>query len=601
MQLTYRGRMLSYNIIFFVITFLFVIFFVIQGITYQFVSTARDRLADMSQDASLYINQELNTLEATNNLENLFIDNGPHLCREIAQIENNRTLLFDYNGSLIADSVSAQDKKHLTAEINLSKENLAPVMTLKNIQDIRTLYYVSPITIKGELVGFVGYIYSLKEMEGLLSVCTTFLIIGGTLGLLVLSVAALSFSKHFVQPIKDLTRISNEINKGNYNVKVSYAQNDEIGDLTNVFNQMTLNINNVILQLESERKRLAGVLASIDDGLLAIDKDGNIITSNSYIKTYFNVVNPKTIYDFQFQSFLRDMFDDLKNGKDHISEEIDCNDRNLLIIGSPIREAGYEENYMIVIRNITATKQFQNEQKKFISSVSHELRTPLTTIIGYTDMLTRRQVVDPDILGRSLSNINREGHRLLRLVDDLLNANQFDKVEFDFKKTNVDLHALLLDVIEQMRIKAGQNAIEISYKSDESLPEVLGDYDRLQQLFINIIHNAIKYSDRGDIIDVVSTAEDDNIVISIRDYGVGISEVEQERIFNAFYRVEEDRARSEGEGGAGLGLYLVREIVKKHNGQINIDSHVGEGTNITVSIPIIQKAVYGGDDNETEN
>lgn len=601
MQLTYRGRMLSYNIIFFVITFLFVIFFVIQGITYQFVSTARDRLADMSQDASLYINQELNTLEATNNLENLFIDNGPHLCREIAQIENNRTLLFDYNGSLIADSVSAQDKKHLTAEINLSKENLAPVMTLKNIQDIRTLYYVSPITIKGELVGFVGYIYSLKEMEGLLSVCTTFLIIGGTLGLLVLSVAALSFSKHFVQPIKDLTRISNEINKGNYNVKVSYAQNDEIGDLTNVFNQMTLNINNVILQLDSERKRLAGVLASIDDGLLAIDKDGNIITSNSYIKTYFNVVNPKTIYDFQFQSFLRDMFDDLKNGKDHISEEIDCNDRNLLIIGSPIREAGYEENYMIVIRNITATKQFQNEQKKFISSVSHELRTPLTTIIGYTDMLTRRQVVDPDILGRSLSNINREGHRLLRLVDDLLNANQFDKVEFDFKKTNVDLHALLLDVIEQMRIKAGQNAIEISYKSDESLPEVLGDYDRLQQLFINIIHNAIKYSDRGDIIDVVSTAEDDNIVVSIRDYGVGISEVEQERIFNAFYRVEEDRARSEGEGGAGLGLYLVREIVKKHNGQINIDSHVGEGTNITVSIPIIQKAVYGGDDNETEN
>ncbi len=601
MQLTYRGRMLSYNIIFFVITFLFVIFFVIQGITYQFVSTARDRLADMSQDASLYINQELNTLEATDNLENLFIDNGPHLCREIAQIENNRTLLFDYNGSLIADSVSAQDKKHLTAEINLSKENLAPVMTLKNIQDIRTLYYVSPITIKGELVGFVGYIYSLKEMEGLLSVCTTFLIIGGTLGLLVLSVAALSFSKHFVQPIKDLTRISNEINKGNYNVKVSYAQNDEIGDLTNVFNQMTLNINNVILQLESERKRLAGVLASIDDGLLAIDKDGNIITSNSYIKTYFNVVNPKTIYDFQFQSFLRDMFDDLKNGKDHISEEIDCNDRNLLIIGSPIREAGYEENYMIVIRNITATKQFQNEQKKFISSVSHELRTPLTTIIGYTDMLTRRQVVDPDILGRSLSNINREGHRLLRLVDDLLNANQFDKVEFDFKKTNVDLHALLLDVIEQMRIKAGQNAIEISYKSDESLPEVLGDYDRLQQLFINIIHNAIKYSDRGDIIDVVSTAEDDNIVVSIRDYGVGISEVEQERIFNAFYRVEEDRARSEGEGGAGLGLYLVREIVKKHNGQINIDSHVGEGTNITVSIPIIQKAVYGGDDNETEN
>ena len=601
MQLSYRSRMLCYNIVFFVITFLIVIFFAIQGITYQYIANAQRKLSDMSQDASLYVSQELNILNKDGNAETAFIDHSAQLCREIAQMENSRSLLFDYNGNPVADSVSAQDRNFLTEEVSLSKTQLAPVMTLKNIDNVRTLYYVSPITVNDDLVGFIGYIYSLKDMESLLSLCTAFFTVGGILGLLILTVAALSFSKHFVQPIKDLTRISNEINQGNYNVKVSYAQKDEIGDLTKVFNQMSRNINNVILQLESERKRLASVLASIDDGLLAIDKEGNIITSNSTIKTYFNVSNPKTIYDFQYQSFLRDMFDALKNGKNHISEEIDCNGRNLLIIGSPIREAGYEENYMIIIRNITATKQFQNEQKKFISSVSHELRTPLTTIIGYTDMLTRRQVVDPDILGRSLTNINREGHRLLRLVDDLLNASQFDKTEFDFKKTNVDLHALLLDVIGRMRIKANTKEIEINYKSDESLPEVLGDYDRLQQIFINIIHNAIKYSNCGDIIDVVSTAEDDNIVISIRDYGVGISEVEQERIFNAFYRVEEDRAHSEGEGGAGLGLYLVREIVKKHDGKITVDSHVGEGTNITVSIPIIQKAVYGGSDNENEN
>ena len=255
---------------------------------------------------------------------------------------------------------------------------------------------------------------------------------------------------------------------------------------------------------------------------------------------------------------------------------------------------------MIIIRNVTATKQFQNEQKKFISSVSHELRTPLTTIIGYTDMLTRRQVVDPEILNRSLSTINREGHRLLRLVDDLLNVNQFDKIEFDVKKANLDLHALLIDVVDQMQIKSSQNDIEINYKSDENLPEILGDYDRLQQLFINVLHNAIKYSDKGDIIDVVSTREDGSIVVSIRDYGVGISDVEKDRIFNAFYRVDEDRARSEGEGGAGLGLYLVKQIVEKHNGTIRVDSQVGEGTNVIVTLPVIEKALAGGEENEKE-
>lgn len=600
MQMTYRGRMIVYNIALFIATFIIVIFCVIQGVTYYYINQAKDKLGVMSQDAVLYIGQELKASSSEAANETRYIDNSLAFSKSIAQLENSRVILFDAAGNAIADSVSIPDNQFLSNEIELSRQKDSPVMTLKNIDNASVLYYVSPIEIDNNFLGYVGFIYSLDNMDSFLSLCTLLFVIGGILGLTILVVVTLSFSKHFVQPIKDLTRISSEINKGNYNVMVHYSRDDEIGDLTQVFNKMSQNVNNVILQLESERKRLASVLASLDDGLLAIDKKGNIITSNSYIKTYFNISNPKTIYDFQYQSFLRDMFDDLKNGKDHISEEIDCNGRNLLIIGSPIREAGYEENYMIIIRNVTATKQFQNEQKKFISSVSHELRTPLTTIIGYTDMLTRRQVVDPEILNRSLSTINREGHRLLRLVDDLLNVNQFDKIEFDVKKANLDLHALLIDVVDQMQIKSGQNDIEINYKSDENLPEILGDYDRLQQLFINVLHNAIKYSDKGDIIDVVSTREDGNIVVSIRDYGVGISDVEKDRIFNAFYRVDEDRARSEGEGGAGLGLYLVKQIVEKHNGTIRVDSQVGEGTNVIVTLPIIEKALAGGEENEKE-
>lgn len=600
MQMTYRGRMIVYNIALFIATFIIVIFCVIQGVTYYYINQAKDKLGVMSQDAVLYIGQELKASSSEAANETRYIDNSLAFSKSIAQLENSRVILFDAAGNAIADSVSIPDNQFLSNEIELSRQKDSPVMTLKNIDNASVLYYVSPIEIDNNFLGYVGFIYSLDNMDSFLSLCTLLFVIGGILGLTILVVVTLSFSKHFVQPIKDLTRISSEINKGNYNVMVHYSRDDEIGDLTQVFNKMSQNVNNVILQLESERKRLASVLASLDDGLLAIDKKGNIITSNSYIKTYFNISNPKTIYDFQYQSFLRDMFDDLKNRKDHISEEIDCNGRNLLIIGSPIREAGYEENYMIIIRNVTATKQFQNEQKKFISSVSHELRTPLTTIIGYTDMLTRRQVVDPKILNRSLSTINREGHRLLRLVDDLLNVNQFDKIEFDVKKANLDLHALLIDVVDQMQIKSGQNDIEINYKSDENLPEILGDYDRLQQLFINVLHNAIKYSDKGDIIDVVSTREDGNIVVSIRDYGVGISDVEKDRIFNAFYRVDEDRARSEGEGGAGLGLYLVKQIVEKHNGTIRVDSQVGEGTNVIVTLPVIEKALAGGEENEKE-
>ncbi|PKM60754.1 MAG: two-component sensor histidine kinase [Firmicutes bacterium HGW-Firmicutes-4] len=598
MQLSYRVRMILYNILLFAFAFLIVVFCVFQGTSYYYINQTKDTLQKTAQDSTLFISQELKNVQSPESLKNRFIANSLYLSKSIAENENHRVLLFDTEGNRIADSVEETTINNtLKAELDLSLAEKAPVFTLKSINDASVAYFTAPVTIDNTIIGYIGFIYSMHEMDTFLDIVGILFAVGGSIGLMVLVFVTMSFSKHFFQPIKDLTKISKEINNGNYNLTIYYKHTDEIGDLTHAFNGMVTNINNVILQLESERKRLAGVLASIDDGLLAIDKNGNIITSNSYIKTYFNVSNPKTIYDFQYQSFLRDIFDSLKNGKDHISEEIDCNNRNLLLIGSPIREKGFEENYMIIIRNMTAARHIQEEQRKFISSVSHELRTPLTTIIGYTDMLTRRQVADPEILNRSLNTINREGHRLLRLVDNLLNVNKFDKAEFDFKKTNLNIVLLLSEVVEQMQIKASQSDVEINYVSDE-LPEILGDYDRLQQVFINIIHNAIKYSNRGDIIDVISAIEDNHIVVSIRDYGPGISEIEQKRIFNAFYRVEEDRSRGYDEGGSGLGLYIVKQIVEKHDGKIDIVSQVGEGTNIIVTLPILSVLIYGGDQDE---
>lgn len=598
MQLSYRVRMILYNILLFAFAFLIVVFCVFQGTSYYYINQTKNTLLNATQNSTLLISQELKNIENTDSMENRFVGNGLYLAKSIAESENHQVMLFDTEGNQIGDSLEETAPiNNLATELDLSRTENAPVFTLKSINDTSMAYFTAPVTIDNTIVGYIGFVYSMREMDSFLHVAGVLFAIGGSLGLLMLVLVTMSFSRHFFQPIKDLTKISKEINNGNYNLTIYYKHADEIGDLTHAFNGMVTNINNVILQLESERKRLAGVLASIDDGLLAIDKNGNIITSNSYIKTYFNVSNPKTIYDFQYQSFLRDIFDSLKNGKDHISEEIDCNNRNLLLIGSPIREKGFEENYMIIIRNMTAARHTQEEQRKFISSVSHELRTPLTTIIGYTDMLTRRQVADPEILNRSLNTINREGHRLLRLVDNLLNVNKFDKAEFDFKKTNLNIVLLLSDVVEQMQIKASQSDIEINYVSDE-LPEILGDYDRLQQVFINIIHNAIKYSNRGDIIDVISAIEDNHIVVSIRDYGPGISEIEQKRIFNAFYRVEEDRSRGYDEGGSGLGLYIVKQIVEKHEGKIDIVSQVGEGTNIIVTLPILSVLIYGGDSDE---
>ncbi len=597
MQLTYRGRIIAYNIAIFLAIFGFILFCIVQGTIYHYVITARSELAVMGQNATLYIEESAESNSDGSDAAAYFNKMARQISSAIFATTNTPAFIFSSEGKPLYNPT---DDSSLDFSESISQAEATGNATILYTESMGTpvVEFLQPITFDGERIGYIGFLYSLAAMDAQLNTCLFFYALGCALGFPLLIVITLSYSNHFIQPIKELTKISKEITHGNYNVQIHYRREDEIGDLTRVFNSMTQNVNNVINQLNSERNRLASVLASLDDGLLALDAKGNVITSNSYIKTYFDVSNPKTIYDFQCQSFLRDIFDDLKNGKLHISVEVDSNDRNLLIIGSPIRKAEFEENYMIVIRNMTSTKQIQKEQQQFISSVSHELRTPLTTIIGYTDMLRRRQVMEGEILNRSLDTMNREGHRLLRLVDDLLNVNQLERPEFDVKKTNLNLHTLLDEVVEQMEIKSQQKEISINYKSDENLPEILGDYGRLQQLFINILHNAIKYSDKGDIIDVVSTLEEDNIIVSIRDYGVGISENDQKKIFSAFYRVEEDRARNEGEGGAGLGLYLAKQIVDKHHGTISMESVLGEGTNISISLPILIKTVQEGLANE---
>lgn len=589
--LNYHHKIILYNLLIYTITIAGAVFFAVQFTWFNSIRAIQNDLLQSGLDTNLYIQQQTASLKTNDEKAAYLNANASELYTSIVPFSRCHTELLALDGTVLAFNGGFEEPMHLTAEYEKCRDTGEPNFSVRNDNGLTELWMVTPILSKDNtVIGYTGYIFSLATALGIEHYLFSVLVITGVIGLGVLWICVSKFSNGFLRPIKDLTRISAEVNKGNYNMVIQYKKDDEIGDLTAVYNTMTQNINNVIMQLKSERQRLGSVLASLDDGLIALDRDGNIIASNSYLKTYFNVSNPKSVYDFRYQSFLRDIFDSLKQGQDFISEEVDCNGLQLLLTGSPIREPNVEENYMIIIRNVTATKTFEREQQKFISSVSHELRTPLTTIIGYTDMLKRRNVQDPQLLGSSLDTINHEGHRLVRLVDDLLSANSTQATEFTVRLTNVDLDALLRGVVDQMRIKCWQKEIEISYKAERNLKDVLGDYDRLSQIFINIIHNAMKYSEPGGIIDVVLTEENNQYLsVSIRDFGVGIDPAKKDFIFSAFYRVDEDRSRSNGEGGAGLGLYLVKQVVEKHNGKIRVDSEVGEGTNITVLLPVVDE------------
>jgi len=591
MQLNYRTRMILYNMTLYIGSFIFIYFLVLQGFWYISIDNKVNETQETVQDAQLAM---VETLKLYNKplevAQEDFNQNYRLYYNRLNRFVGQRFLLYNSEGHFLLDSYNSNDRPYVNDEMALSMDNQSQVMTVRTHNKKTQLFYAAPLKIDTTTIGYIVTIDHLNITDTLVKSFTLLYAFGGIIGFIALFVVILNFTNHMISPLKELTELSGKIADGHYDVTIQYFKNDEIGDLTQVYNNMTKNINMSVRQLDSERKRLASLLAALDDGVLGLDKDGRVISYNSYIRTYFNVNNPKSVYDFQYQSFLRDIYDKLRSGVPHVIEEIEVDNRQLLIIGSPTSGNDLEVNYLILIRNITAHRHLEKEQKKFISSVSHELRTPLTTIIGYTDMLLRRNIEDKAIISKSLNSINKEGHRLLRLVDDLINIHQYDLPEFDINKTNVNIYQLLETVVEHMRVKSSTKEIDILLSGDPNMPMVFGDYDRLQQLFTNIIHNSIKYSDRGDIINVFAALnhEDPNYVtVSVRDYGIGISDNEKSKIFDAFYRVEEDRARSDGEGGAGIGLNLVKEIVDKHNGHIQVDSHEGEGTNMIVNLPVI--------------
>jgi signal transduction histidine kinase len=198
-------------------------------------------------------------------------------------------------------------------------------------------------------------------------------------------------------------------------------------------------------------------------------------------------------------------------------------------------------------------------------------------------MLNRRGTENTELTKKAIDTINKESQRLLRLVDDVLLMNKYDKLDFDMIFSDMDIDDVLNDVIEAMRMKSLKYGIDISYKATE-LPKILGDYDRIKQVFINVLDNAIKYSYEGGKINVTVTLNNNKYIqVDIRDYGIGVPNDMIDNVFEAFYRVDEERSRQRG--GIGMGLSIVRQIIKSHGGEVVLSSQEGEGTLVSITLP----------------
>lgn len=390
------------------------------------------------------------------------------------------------------------------------------------------------------------------------------------------------FYQDAIKPWEYLAYITFRIARGEVELRAKTSGNISAEKISNNINKIAAMLQDTMKENNYRQKRLEAILKSMDSGVIAIDNNRKIIMVNPYAEKIFGIkknIIGQNLLDIVRSYELENALQPEKNSYSDIKIQWP-KERDLRIKTTDIIDRNEIIGTVAVVQDITDIKEFENMRSQFVANVSHELKTPLTSIIGFSETL--KEVTDRSTVNKFLDIINEEAQRLKRLIDDILTLSKIEnKIEVNNDKININ--KAIDNVINIMRNIAVSKKINLISKC-ETVPDIYGDLDEFKQMLINLIDNAIKYSDDGSNVIVGTLKLENSIQLWVEDTGYGIPEQNIDRLFERFYRVE--KARSRKKGGTGLGLAIVKHIVVNLNGNITVESKVGKGSKFTIVIPL---------------
>jgi len=406
-------------------------------------------------------------------------------------------------------------------------------------------------------------------------------------GLVISVLLSFLLSKSVIAPIERLTDGAERVAQGDFSGKLEAGSRDEIGVLTSTFNDMARVLEETLGEIENERSKLDTLFLHMTDGVVAFSPEGRVIHKNPAAEQMLDVaIDENATYeelmgeDCAFGDILA------LRSPDTIELEKQVGDRYLEMSLVPFSGGTSQGGVLAVIRNVTTQKQEEKLRQEFVANVSHELRTPLTNVRTYAETLSDNgDALPPETQQKFLGVILGETDRMTRIVQDLLTLSRFDSGAASAEKLRFNMFESLRSVFDAVLMEARRHDHVLLRDFEDDLPDVEGDKARLEQVLMNILSNAIKYTPDGGTIRLTARGEGDELIIRVQDNGIGIPEKDLPRLFERFYRV--DKARSRESGGTGLGLSIAHEIVQQHGGRITIDSKVGEGTTVTIALPTV--------------
>ncbi len=406
------------------------------------------------------------------------------------------------------------------------------------------------------------------------------------MGLVICVVLAFLLSQILITPIRAMTTGTRQVAAGDYAQKLEVTSRDEIGTLTKNFNHMAQVLQNTISEVENERNKLSTLFLHMTDGVVAFDRSGQVIHCNpAAVRMLSRGLDTTVTYDEVFGADVA--FEKLLSLKR--SEYLECQkragDRELELFLAPISSAEASSGgVMAVIHDVTEQRKSEQTRREFIANVSHELRTPLTNVKSYAEtIISAGDELPAELRSNFMGVIVSEADRMTRIVKDLLTLSKFDYGKMEMNIVRFSFSEAVGNVYKAVALAAQGHGHTFTLECPEDLPEVNGDRERIEQVIMNVVSNAIKYTADGGKITITAGTSGKNVFVKVSDNGVGIPEKDLPNLFERFYRV--DKARSRATGGTGLGLSIAKEILAQHKGDIRIESVYGEGTDVTVTLP----------------
>ena len=402
-------------------------------------------------------------------------------------------------------------------------------------------------------------------------------------GLVISILLSFLLSKTMIIPIQRLTEGAMRVAEGDFSRRIEVTSRDEIGVLTDTFNDMARQLRDTLRQVENERNKLDTLFLHMTDGVVAFDRDGQVIHSNPAAEGMLGrPIGPDTTYKELFGD--QYSLEEAMAAPDHLEGEVRVGDQVLDLLLAPF-DRERQGGVLVVLHDVTEERKNQEMQREFVANVSHELRTPLTNIRSYAETLSDSAGdIPPAMEKKFLGVILNESDRMTHIVQDLLTLSRFDSGRDELKLSWFSFEGAVQDLYNAVYMEAQRHSHTMKLCVEPGLPQVRADRERIMQVMMNIVSNSIKYTPDGGQIRISAGQNGGRVWMQVDDNGIGIPAEDRPRIFERFYRV--DKARSRQSGGTGLGLSIAKEIVDRHEGALELVDRDGPGLSVRMELNI---------------